>query len=126
MSPADLMAYLAMAAQLAGYETPADPPHIIWAPQSTLVSWACPGGCPIGALQSGGTLYLTPGAPADVVIHELVHYAQWVTDGEAAGCEERHRREREACAAQQAYRLSAADYSPLRPRHYNCEEIRDE
>lgn len=105
----------AMAYGRAGIGVPDKSPVIELVSIEQLQWIACEGRpCAIGAFQRAERVYLLEtldmGNPLHraVLLHELVHYVQWVARGEAKTCEEYHAREVQAYEIQ-AFELDRAD-----------------
>lgn len=97
----------ALAYGYAGIGVPDEPPHFYPVTSKTLALLACgKPDCGARALQVADAIFydhrIDTGDPLDlsILVHELVHYAQWVTRGEATTCVERRAREEEAYRVQ--------------------------
>lgn len=89
-----------------GGALPEQPPMIELVPQSRLRELAGCERCPVRGMHMHGTIYLdqvldfAQAYDASILLHEYIHYFQWVAHGDAQSCEEALERERRAYAIQ--------------------------
>lgn len=127
-----LAVLLSWAVTLSGYPAPSQPPEIVKVPHSFFVDNACGGQeCKVYGWYAGGRkLYLDERMDPDrdllaasVVVHEMVHYLQYLArkgampaNGAAFGepvCPDAIAMEREAYAAQREFLLRYGVYQPV-------------
>jgi hypothetical protein len=86
----------------AGIGVPERPPRVYRVSRATMSEMVCHADCDIRAAQFADAVFLVDDIDPDdafdksIVVHEFVHYVQWVYRGRAVGCDEKRRREVQA------------------------------
>lgn len=124
---------MSWAVTLSGYAPPADMPYVLPVSASYLQAAACNGQpCKVmGWFPPGDTIYLDERLDpyenllaSSVVVHEMVHYLQYVkAGGLPPSCEDVIALEREAYGVQREYLMRYGVYQPVGAsmHHVGCE-----
>jgi len=109
LSPETAAVVYAMAHSVSGYKLPEQAPQIHLITVAKLRAVACPGrDCAVRGLQAKNMIFIDMEMDMDdpfsraILFHEMVHYLQWASGGDARDCADWLRREVEAYSLQAA------------------------